>query len=67
MARSLDFASDDEQALVAYTALADRTPMRTRDAIKLLVARGLVEVAAGRDGYRFLQEDDLHLLGGPAW
>lgn len=65
--RDLDFASDDEQALVAYTALTDRAPMRTRDAILLLVARGLVDEAAGRDGYRFLQEEDLHLLGGPAW
>jgi hypothetical protein len=67
VARDIDFASDDEQALVAYTALADRPPIRSRDAIKLLVTRGLVEEPAGRDGYGFLQEDELHLLGGPAW
>ncbi len=66
-ARDLDFASDDEQALVAYTALGHRRAIRTRDAIKLLVVRGLVEEAAGRDGYRLLQDDDLHLLGGPEW
>jgi hypothetical protein len=66
-ARDLDFASDDEQALVAYTALGHRRAIRTRDAIKLLVMHGLVEEAAGRDGYRLLQDDNLYLLGGPDW
>jgi hypothetical protein len=32
---------------VAYIALADRPPIRTRDAIKLLLTRGLVEETVG--------------------
>jgi hypothetical protein len=67
VARDLDFASDDEQALVAYAALGHRALTRTRDAVRLLVAHGLIDEAAARNGYRFLQEDELHLLGGPAW
>ncbi len=63
----LDFASDDGQALIAYDALTGRPEVRTRDVIKLLVSQGLIEEAVGRDRYRFLQEDDLHLLGGPDW
>jgi hypothetical protein len=66
-ARGLDFASDDGQALVAYTALTGRPATRTRDVIRLLVGRGLIEESVGRDGYRLLREDDLHLLGGPDW
>jgi hypothetical protein len=66
-ARGLDFASDDEQALVAYTALTGRPPVRTRDIIRLLVSEGLIEEAEGRSGYYLLREDDLHLLGGPDW
>jgi len=66
-ARGLDFASDDEQALVAYTALTGRSAARTRDVIHLLVAQGLIDESVGRDGYRLLREDDLHLLGGPDW
>jgi hypothetical protein len=65
--RGLEFASDDEQALIAYSALTGRPPVRTRDVIKLLVNQQLIEEAVGRDGYRFLQQDDLHLLGGPDW
>ena len=41
--------------------------MRTRDVIKLLVNAGLIDDAVGRDGYQFLRQDDLHLLGGPDW
>lgn len=67
MTRGLDFASDDEQALVAYTALTGRSPVRTRDVIRLLVSQGLIDEADGRNGYEFLREDDLHLLGGPDW
>ena len=63
----LDFASDDGQALVAYTALTGRTELRTRDVLKLLVNQGLIDETVARDRYRFLQEDDLHLLGGPDW
>jgi len=66
-ARGIDFASDDGQALVAYTALTTRLPIRTRDVIKLLVNAGMIDEATGREGYRFLREDDLHLLGGPDW
>jgi hypothetical protein len=66
-ARGIDFASDDGQALVAYTALTTRPPIRTRDVIKLLVSVGIIDEDPGREGYRFLQEDDLHLLGGPDW
>jgi hypothetical protein len=67
--RGLDFASDDGQALIAYGALTGRpgVEVRTRDVIKLLVDQRLIEEAMGRDGYRFLQEDDLHNLGGPDW
>jgi hypothetical protein len=64
---NLDFASDDEQALIAYRALTGRVELRTRDILRLLVDQGLVEEAIVRDRYRFLQEDDLHLLGGPDW
>jgi hypothetical protein len=56
--RGLEFASDDEQALIAYSALTGRPPVRTRDVIKLLVNQQLIEEAVGRDGYRFLQQDD---------
>lgn len=63
----LDFASDDGQALVAYTALTGRAELRTRDILKLLVDQGLIDETVARDRYRFLQGDDLHLLGGPAW
>jgi len=65
--RTVPAASDDGQALVAYTALTSRPPVRTRDVIKLLVTTGIIDDATGRDGYRFLREDDLHLLGGPDW
>ncbi len=65
--RGLDFASDDEQALVAYTALTGRPAVRTRDVIHRLVDHGLIDESVGRDGYRLLREDDLHLLGGPDW
>ncbi len=67
--RGLDFASDDGQALIAYSALTGQpeVEVRTRDVIKLLVNQGLIEEAVGQDRYRFLQEDDLHLLGGPDW
>lgn len=66
-ARGLGFASDDEQALIAYTALTGRPPLRTRDVIQLLVSKGVIEETEGRSGYHFLQEDDLHRLGGPDW
>lgn len=66
-ARGLDFASDDQQALVAYTALTGRSPVRTRDVIRLLVNKGLIEETEGRSGYCHLREDDLHRLGGPDW
>jgi hypothetical protein len=66
-ARGIDFASDDGQALMAFTALTTRPPVRTRDVIKLLINAGTIDEATGRDGYQFLQQDDLHLLGGPDW
>jgi hypothetical protein len=66
-ARGLDFASDDNQALLAYTALTTRPPIRTRNVIKLLINTRTIDESAGRGGYQFLQEDDLHLLGGPDW
>lgn len=66
-ARGIDFASDDGQALLAYTALTTRPPVRTQDVIKLLINTGTIDEATGRHGYQFLQEDDLHLLGGPDW
>jgi hypothetical protein len=51
-ARALDFVLDDEQALVAYTALTGRPPVRTRDVIRLLVGKDLIEEAEGRSGYQ---------------
>jgi hypothetical protein len=65
--RRLRFASDDEQALIAFEAIARRPAARTRDLIKLLVCKETLEEQEAREGYRFLQEDDLHLLGGPDW
>jgi hypothetical protein len=65
--RGLDFASDDEQALIAYTALTGRPPVRTLDVIQLLVGKGLIDEATGREAHRLLREDDLHQLGGPGW
>jgi hypothetical protein len=65
--RGIEFASDDDQALVAYTALTTRPPVRTRDLIRLLINTNMIDEATGRDGYRFLREDNLHLLGGPDW
>src|SRR5262249_17920083 len=49
-ARGLEFASDDGQALVAYTALTTRPPTRTRDVIKLLVNTAMIDQDTGRDG-----------------
>lgn len=66
-ARGLTFASDDDQALIAYTALTGRPAVRTCDVIHLLVNQGLIDEAAGCTGYRLLRENDLHLLGGPDW
>lgn len=66
-ARGLDFASDDGQALVAYAGLTGRAGVRTRDVIQMLVSDGAIEESEGRDGYRLLRENDLHLLGGPDW
>jgi hypothetical protein len=65
--RHLPFASDDEQALLAYTALTGNAPVRTRDVIRLLVRSGLIDEDEGREGYRVLQHDELHMLGGPEW
>ena len=65
--RRLGFASDDEQALIAFTAITRRSPSRTLDLIKILVASGTLDEDEAREAYRFLQEDDLHLLGGPDW
>lgn len=65
--RGLDFASDDEQALIAYTALTGRPPTRTLDVIRLLVSQQMIDEDAGRAAYRLLREDELHLLGGPDW
>ena len=65
--RHLTFASDDEQALVAYTAITERAALRTRDLLKILAGGGLIDEDEGREGYRMLQEDDLHMLGGPEW
>jgi hypothetical protein len=43
-ARGIEFASDDGQALMAYTALTARPPVRTReDVIKLLVNTGMID------------------------
>jgi hypothetical protein len=64
---SIDCALDDEQALIAYKALTGKPEIRTCDVIKLLVSQGLIDEAVGRERYRFLQEDNLHLLGGPDW
>ena len=42
----------------------------SRDALQKaadLVQQGRLEEADARQGYRFLRDDDLYLLGGPEW
>jgi hypothetical protein len=66
-ARDCDFASDDEQALIAFTALTGRPAARTVDIIRLLVQHEQLDEIDARHGYALLRADDLHLLGGPDW
>lgn len=65
--RSLSFASDDEDALTLWNALAGSTGQRTRDLFWQLVTSGAVSEDAARESYHLLQTDDLHNLGGPPW
>jgi hypothetical protein len=65
--RSLVFASDDEDALTLWNALARSGGRRTRDLLWQLVTSGAVAEADARAAYRSLQTDDLHNLGGPPW
>lgn len=65
--RNLAFATDDEQALIAFGGLTGRMAFRTSDLLKLLADGGRVDEREAKAAYRSLQEDDLHSLGGPAW
>lgn len=65
--RNLAFATDDEQALIAFGGLTGRVAFRTSDLLKLLADGGRVDEREAKAAYRSLQEDDLHSLGGPAW
>jgi len=65
--RSLEFASDDEDALAVWRALTGRPGHRTLDLFKQLVGEGAIEESDAKSRYEMLQSDDLHNLGGPAW
>lgn len=65
--RSLEFASDDEDALTVWEALTGAPGRRTRDLLWQLVTDGVVDENEARAVHRLLQSDDLHNLGGPAW
>jgi hypothetical protein len=65
--RQLAFASDDEDALTLWEALAGVSGRRTRDLLWQLVTDGLVAEPDAREAHRMLQSDDLHNLGGPPW
>jgi hypothetical protein len=65
--RSLAFASDDEDALILWTALTRSPGHRTRDLLWRLVSSGTIGEDDARDAYHLLQADDLHNLGGPPW
>lgn len=65
--RSLAFASDDEDALTLWAALAGSPGRRTRDLFWQLVTEGAVVENDAREAYNLLQSDDLHNLGGPEW
>ncbi len=65
--RSLEFASDDEDALIVWEALTGAPGRRTRDLFLQLVNHGVVDEDDARAIYQLLQSDDLHNLGGPSW
>jgi hypothetical protein len=65
--RSLEFASDDEDALTVWEALTGAPGRRTRDLFLQLVTDGVVDEDNARAVHHLLQSDDLHNLGGPAW
>jgi len=66
-ARSLSFASDDDDALVLWQALTGQQGLRTVDLMRQVVQDGRETEADGRAMYATLQTDDLHNLGGPPW
>jgi hypothetical protein len=66
-ARSLEFATDDDDALRIWQGLTRHPASRTRDLMKRLAASGAVSEADARATYQLLQTDDLHQLGGPPW
>ena len=65
--RSLEFASDDEDALTVWGALTGAPGGRTRDLLWQLVTDGVADEDDARAVHHLLQSDDLHNLGGPAW
>ena len=65
--RSLEFASDDEDALTLWGALTGTPARRTRDLLRQLVTDGVVDEHDARAVHHLLQSDDLHNLGGPVW
>ena len=65
--RELQFASDDEDALILWNALAGSPGLRTRDLLHRGAADGICSAPEARAVYRLLQTDELHMLGGPPW
>ena len=65
--RSLELASDDEDALIVWEALTGAPGRRTRDLLWQLVTDEVVDEDDARAVHHLLQSDDLHNLGGPAW
>ncbi len=66
--RGLPFASDDEDALIVWSALTNTAGLRTRDLLRQAARRGCsCDEGEARLVYHQLQTDDLHNLGGPPW
>ena len=66
-ARSLSFASDDDDALILWQAITGQQGLRTVDLMRQVVSDERATEAEGRALYQMLQTDDLHNLGGPPW
>ena len=64
-ARGLAFASDDDDARVAYLALEGSRHVWTLDLIQEAVHRGLLDERAARAGYEKLRQ--MYRFWGPPW
>lgn len=65
--RSIEFASDDEDAVTLWAALTGTSAYRTLDLLWRLVDDGIVDEADAQETHRLLRTDALHNLGGPIW